>query len=501
MSNILDVSVKSEPKAQADWVDVARIGLVQACMGAVVVTITTTLNRVMVIELALPAVIPGLLVSLHYLIQMIRPRLGYGADQTKRLTPWILAGMATLALGGVLAALATIWLASHWVFGLLSALLGFCMIGIGVSACGTPLLVLLSQSVGDHQKATAATAVWIMMIFGFAITSILSGKFLDPFSFERLLSVSVTISVISIALSSLSMWGLENKLSKRKASGTDPATVVAPTSKSLAPTPSDATLYAVQVEDSRQHFKSSLKQLWRDDQARIFTYFVFSSMLAYSAQDLILEPFAGLIYHYTPGQTTQLSGTLHASVFVGMLLLAFIAGTWVRGRLGDISTWMMTGCVFSAIGMLGLSWAGLSAQAEHLIALSPMLWVLGLGNGLFSIAAISTMMRLSTQSQHANPKSPQTIRPGLKMGLWGAAQAVAFGLGGLVGTAVSDLSLKWMTSAADGYAIVFAIESLIFLTAALMAWRVKKITQRATVHVPQAQEMKQSSTQLTLNAT
>ena len=58
------------------WLDVARLGLVQACMGAVVVVTTSTLNRIMVVELALPALLPGLLVALHYLVQMVRPRMG-----------------------------------------------------------------------------------------------------------------------------------------------------------------------------------------------------------------------------------------------------------------------------------------------------------------------------------------------------------------------------------------------------------------------------------------
>ena len=40
------------------WFNIFCIGVVQACMGAVVVTTTTTLNRVMVVELALPALVP-----------------------------------------------------------------------------------------------------------------------------------------------------------------------------------------------------------------------------------------------------------------------------------------------------------------------------------------------------------------------------------------------------------------------------------------------------------
>jgi BCD family chlorophyll transporter-like MFS transporter len=82
-----------------------RLGLVQAALGAVVVLTTSTLNRVMVVELALPALLPGLLVALHYAVQLTRPRMGHGsATVGGRRTPWILGGMAVLALGGRAAA-------------------------------------------------------------------------------------------------------------------------------------------------------------------------------------------------------------------------------------------------------------------------------------------------------------------------------------------------------------------------------------------------------------
>ncbi len=42
------------------WLSIVRLGLVQACIGAIVVMTTSTLNRIMVVELALPARLPGL---------------------------------------------------------------------------------------------------------------------------------------------------------------------------------------------------------------------------------------------------------------------------------------------------------------------------------------------------------------------------------------------------------------------------------------------------------
>ena len=93
------------------WLHIARLGLVQACMGAVVVVTTSTLNRIMVVELALPALLPGFLVAWHYAVQMVRPRMGFGADKGRRCTPWMMGGMVLLSAGGLLAAVATVWMA------------------------------------------------------------------------------------------------------------------------------------------------------------------------------------------------------------------------------------------------------------------------------------------------------------------------------------------------------------------------------------------------------
>ena len=81
------------------WLGIVRLGLVQAAIGAMVVLTTSTLNRVMVVELALPALLPGLLVALHYMVQVLRPRMGFGSDVGGRRTPWIVGGLAVLAHG------------------------------------------------------------------------------------------------------------------------------------------------------------------------------------------------------------------------------------------------------------------------------------------------------------------------------------------------------------------------------------------------------------------
>jgi BCD family chlorophyll transporter-like MFS transporter len=414
------------------WVAIARLGLVQACLGAVVVMTTSTLNRVMVVELALPALLPGFLVAMHYLVQVARPRMGYGSDIGRRRTPWIVGGMAVLAFGGALAAVATAWMGSERSAGIALAIVAFLLIGLGVSASGTSLLALLAKRVEAPRRAAAATTVWLMMIVGFAVTAGVAGRLLDPYSPARLIAVTAGVSVLAVLLTLVATWRLEGAAA--------PDIEPAEATERGAPKPA---------------FREALAQVWAEPVARHFTLFVFISMLAYSAQDLILEPFAGSVFGFTPGQSTGLSGVQHAGVLVGMLAAAF-AG---RGtRFGSLRTWQIGGCLVSALMLLGLVAAGVVGPAWPFRA---NVFALGVANGAFSIAAIASMMRLAGEGRHA--------REGTRMGLWGAAQAVAFGLGGLVGTAASDLARWLIGTPAHAYAVVFAFEALLFVAAAALA--------------------------------
>ena len=425
-------------KAYFGWGRIARLGLVQAGLGAIVVLTTSTLNRVMVVELALPALVPGLLVAVHHLMQVTRPRMGHGSDVGGRRTPWIIGGMALLAASGVLAALATVWMTTQPVAGLALALLGFAGIGLGVSACGTSLLVLLAKRVQPERRAGAATMVWLMMIVGFAVTAGVAGKLLDPYSPARLLAVTAGVSVLALLVTVLALVGLEGQAPASNAADEAPDATDAPAAPG--------------------EFKAALREVWADARARRFAIFVFVSMLAYSAQDLILEPFAGAALGYTPGQSTSLSGVQHGGALLGMLLAASAGRRWRGLQLGTLRGWTVGGCIASAIAMAGLVMAGLVGPAWPF---QPTVFLLGVANGAFSIAAIGSMMQLAGEGARS--------REGVRMGLWGAAQAIAFGVGGLIGTAASDLARLVFHSPGAAYGCVFALEGLMFLVAAGIA--------------------------------
>ena len=429
------------------WLGIIRLGLVQTSLGAIVILMTSTLNRVMAVELGLAAAIPGLLVGWHYAVQMSRPRWGYGADAGGRRAPWILGGMAVLAFGAISAAFAASLIPSSFWAGLGLSVLAYSLIGAGVGAAGTNLLALLAIRTEPSRKAAAAAIVWIMMIMGFVLTAGIGGGFLKPFSFDRLILVTSVVSAIALVVTFLALRGLE------PASG-----------RQIAPAPS---------ANDGQAFRAALRETWDDPQARRFTIFVFVSMLAYSAQDLILEPFAGLVHGYDAGSSTQLAGVQNMGTLVGMIITA-VAGTMIgKSRAGFMRGWTVGGCIASAAALLAL---GLGTQAMGADwPLVPNVIALGVANGAFAVAAIGSMMTLAS----AGPKQ----REGTRMGVWGAAQALAFGLGGFLGAAAVDLARLLMDAPAPAFALVFAVEGLTFLLAAALALRVGQ-TGADTLRLP-----------------
>ncbi|WP_424972235.1 BCD family MFS transporter [Dinoroseobacter sp. S76] len=416
------------------WISIIRMGLVQLCLGAIVVLTTSTLNRLMVVELALPAVLPGLLVALHYSIQITRPQWGYRSDTGGKRTRWIIGGMVVLAAGGMSAAYGVVLMETAFVAGLLVSILAYALIGVGVGASGTSLLALLATATDPRRRAAAATITWLMMIAGIAVTAATVGSFLDPYSPALLLKIVAIVTIGAVVLTSLAVWGIEARVTVPEAEKT--------------PLP----------------FMDGLREVWAERKARNFTIFVFLSMTAYFMQELILEPYAGLVFAFTPGQSTSLSGAQNGGVFLGMVLVGVCATGLHRGSL---RAWVIAGCIGSA-GALALITA--LGQIGPTAPLVPAVVLLGFFNGMFAVAAIGSMMQLAGEGREA--------REGTRMGLWGAAQAIAAGFGGLVGAASADLLRQVLPNDAAAFGSVFLFEATLFLVSALMAWRVVDKTRK-----------------------
>jgi MFS transporter, BCD family, chlorophyll transporter len=423
-----------------NWPAIFRLGLVQSALGAIVMLSSSLLNRVMVVEFALPAMVPAALVAWHYGVQMSRPKWGHSSDLGHRRAPWIIGGMSLLALGGLLATDAMIMTQAVPTLALILLVIAYTMIGFGVGAAGTSLLALIASQVAPERRPAAASLAWIMMVLGIVVTAGVSGAMLDPFTPQRLALVAGSVVLVSFVLTLVALYGVEKRALMPETPDTEPPVA----------------------------FKDAMATIWADPPARKLTIFVFVSMLAYSAQDLILEPFAGLVFNYTPGQSTQLSSVQHMGVLLGMILIG-VAGNAFGGSSGfKMRRWIMLGCIGSAIALAMLA---ASAIVGPTWPLRPTVFALGFGNGVFAVSAIAAMMELAGGGAKR--------QEGARMGLWGAAQAVAFAIGGFAGAGGVDIGRAIFGNSGQAFVSVFALEAALFLVAAWLAASLGSATAQA----------------------
>jgi BCD family chlorophyll transporter-like MFS transporter len=415
------------------WLAIFRIGLVQASIGALVMLATTVLNRVMVVELGLAAAIPAGLVAWHYAVQLGRPLWGHASDKGGSRTRWIIGGVAVLATGGLLATQATLMMEGPSGTAFALAVLAYALIGAGVGAGGTSALALLASGVAPERRAAAAAVTWTMMVAGIVASAISVGQLLKPFSFDRLLWVAAGLALVMVSLTVLATFRLERQAGQfgHAADG------------GAAP-----------------DFGAAIREIWHEAAARRFTIFIFVSMIAFSMQDLILEPFAGLIFGLTPGESTQLGGQHQGGILLGMIITGIGGSAFTGKRPDGLRAWVIGGCLLSAAGLGTL---GLAAVNGPPWPLGINVFVLGFGNGVFAVAAIGAMMGLAGAGE--------TTREGVRMGVWGASQAIAFGLGGLLGAVGVDFARAALGDDGAAFQLVFAIEAAAFVIAAVLAVR------------------------------
>jgi BCD family chlorophyll transporter-like MFS transporter len=408
------------------WFSIFRLGLVQACLGAVVVIMTSTLNRLMVVELSMAATVPGFLVGLHYAVQLSRPKWGLISDLENNRTKWINLGMLILGIGANLATLSLMFFDSNPFLAMLLSIFSYTLIGLGVGASGTSLLALMAKHTAERRRPAAAMITWLMMIFGIAVTAGFVGVLLNPYSIELLLRIVAGLTVLTLIVSIISTWKIENSLDKVRRKGVEKVPLL-----------------------------EELKSLWEHSKTRNFTIFVFLSMTAYFMQELILEPYAGIVFQYTPSETTSLSGMQNGGVFIGMLTVGILATAL---KLGTLKSWVQAGCFGSCLMLIAIMLLG---QFNSSFPLEFAVIGLGFFNGMFAVAAIGSMMSLAGSGSKS--------REGTRMGLWGAAQAIAAGFGGLLGTILVDLLQMVNLSPVNAYGMVFSLEASLFVLAALLA--------------------------------
>jgi BCD family chlorophyll transporter-like MFS transporter len=262
------------------------------------------------------------------------------------------------------------------------------------------------------------------MIAGFILCTVLASRLLEPFSMAALVRCTAEVGCAAVLVTALALLGLD-------------AGQVTTAQEKAAATP----------------FAQAVRLVWGDPLSRRFAVFIALSMLAYSTQDLILEPYAGAVFGLSPADSTRISGLHQTGSLLGMLAAAALST-----RVGSLGGWARWGCAGSGVALVLVA---LSPALGDVRALKGALLFLGVCNGAFAIGAIGSMMSLSA--------SGDPSLTGVRMGVFGAAQAVAMAAGGVLGAGLSDVLRALSRSDRVGYGGVFVLEAGLFVVAAWLA--------------------------------
>ncbi len=409
-----------------------RLSLFQVAVGMALVLLVGTLNRVMIVELGVPASLVGIMIALPLVAAPFRAVIGHRSDTHRsalgwRRVPFIFRG-TMVQFGGlaimpfallVLAGAGNARHAPAWI-GDAGAALAFLLVGAGLHTVQTVGLALATDLAPPQARPQVVGLMYVMLLLGMMASALLFGAFLADFTPGRLVQVIQAAAVLTIALNTVAVWQQESRNSCAAAQGSQ----------------------------SPPSFQRAWTGFLAGRKATRRLLAIGLGTMAFSMEDVLLEPYGGQILHLTVGDTTKLTATLAVGG-----LLGFGLASRVLSRGADPF-------LMAAAGAL----AGLPAFAAVILSApwgAPVLFgggtlLIGFGAGLFGHGTLTATMNAAGRDQ-----------AGLALGAWGAVQASAAGaaiaLGGVLRDVVAGQAAPGLMGGAAGYDAVYGLEIVLLL--------------------------------------
>ncbi|MFO7634548.1 MAG: BCD family MFS transporter [Caldilinea sp.] len=408
---------------------ILQLSLVHVGVSLTVVPITGTLNRIMIADMGIPAVLVGLLVALPYMLSPLQVFVGNWADKHPvwgmHRSPWILVGGLMASFGSYMTAHTVFYMDEHFLPGLIASFAVFALWGIGVNIASVSYLSLASELTERSPKnwRTATVGVmWTAMILSTIIASI---------ALSRALAVDASESGIYTAFGVI--WMVATVFVLVGAAGIEPAGAGDRMVRNRAENPATA-----------------LQVLANNPTAKRFFLYLLLVLVGIRAQDVLLEPYAADTLGMSVSETTRLEAVWGIGVFITLL-----GGLALVRRFGKRAN-AYAGAIVAivAFGLIILSGALRNITFFH-----ASVFLLGLGSGLMTISNLSFMLDMTV---------PQSV--GLYMGAWGVANFVAQSVGTVGGALLRDIAYYLTGDVTLGYMTVFGLE-IAGLAAALLLFR------------------------------
>ena len=405
-----------------------QLGLIHVAVAMTLVPINSTLNRVMIKELAISATLVALLASLPYLFSPIQVAIGSYSDRHPifglRRTPYILTGLILCVLGVIVAPQVAFLMSENMGLGILAGVVTFGAWGMGFNLSSVSYLSLASELSGESGRGKTIATMWFMMIVSIIGTAIAISRMVDPYTPEAMMRAFQIVGASALTLGLLGLLWLEPR------SKTDSANA-------------HAEAYTI---------SQMINAIMDNPIARTFFVYLLLLLAALLGQDVLLEPFAAEAFNMSVTETTRIT-----SLWGTFVLIAIVIAGLLENRVHK----RIVAQAGNLVALAGFVVIVMSGFFHSLSVFYTGVTLLGIGTGLSTVANLSLMFDLTVAGN-----------VGLYIGAWGFSNALSRLTGSMLGGIVRDGVTQATGQTLSGYLVVFSIEAAMLAIAAIMLARI-----------------------------
>jgi BCD family chlorophyll transporter-like MFS transporter len=385
----------------------------------------------MVAELGLPISLVGLFFAAPLFISPIRTWMGHRSDGHPlwglRREPYVIVGSAFASAGIILAIMLLVGLKTSDLLLPLGVMLAFLIHELGRNLAHNSFQALLSDKFSEQGKARAITLFEIVTLLGLIMGAGGVASGLRQYSPERLVAVTIVVSVITFLFSVIAV--LRNEPHDERSTQTTQA---------ARQTPFQAVIRHI---------------ILNDPQIRRFFVLIILVVMGTLAQDVLLEPYGAFVLKMEVADTSRLT------IFwgLGVMIAMFFSGMVFIQRFGQLTV-MRLGTVVSIGAFIGVIISGVISQP---MLFRSLVLLMGLGTGLAGAGLLASIIQFTTR-----------VRTGTLLGVWGLAMIAGRSFGSLFGGLIADaVLLVQPNNFLLAYSTVFALEIVLLVSALVLIAR------------------------------
>jgi BCD family chlorophyll transporter-like MFS transporter len=399
-----------------------QLGLIHAAVAITLVPINSTLNRILIEDMGIMALVVTLLFSPPYLFSFIQVGIGSFSDKYPlwgyRRTPYIAAGLLLCITGLLLATQVALLIPVNFWLGIGLGILTFGAWGMGFNLATVSYFSLASELSGKEGRSKTTAIMFFIMILFIIGTAAGISNYLETYSPERLQNAFSMVAFVALVMGIFGLFSLETRHSQSA------------------------------VAEKRHSLREIYNEITANPQVKRFFIYLVLMLAAVLGQDVLLEPFAARAFGIPVDKTTFITSIWGTAYLVSLLLTGLIGGKVSKIQIARLASWL----AIIAFGIIAIS-----GFVGGLYLFYVGLVVLGIATGPATVSNLSIMLDMTV---------PGKI--GMFIGAWGSASAFARLLGSITTAVVRDaVDIMPINAGTSGYAsgfLLLAVFLLISLT-------------------------------------